>query len=53
MTSWKGPQQDPARDEPLGLADSLAVIVLPWLDPQAGQVTDGPCVVFRDPEASS
>jgi hypothetical protein len=42
MTGWAGPEHEPQRDEPLGLADSLAVILLPWLDPQAQ--TDPPCV---------
>jgi hypothetical protein len=42
MTGWAGPGHDPAEREPLGLADSLTVILLPWLDPQAQ--ADSPCM---------
>jgi hypothetical protein len=42
VTGWAGPGQSPAGREPLGLADSLAVILLPWLDPHAQ--ADSPCM---------
>jgi hypothetical protein len=43
MTGWAGPA--PQRQEPrLGLLSTLAVVLLPWLDPHA-ETTDGPCVV--------
>jgi hypothetical protein len=47
MTGWAGPGHDPAGRESLGLIDSVAVIVLPWLDRQAEP--DPPCL--RGPEA--
>jgi len=51
MTGWAYPPGPSPEPERLGLIDSLTVIFLPWLDRQAGELTDGPCVVETEPEA--
>jgi hypothetical protein len=52
MTGWAGAATQPERQpEQLGLIDSLVVILLPWLDRQAGEQADPPCLVIREPEA--
>ena len=49
MTGWAGPARQPERlPERLGLIDSLLVILLPWLDPQAAELANGPCPVAKD-----
>lgn len=58
MTGWAGPAREPTPDEHLGFLSSLAVILLPWLDPQArqlpgpqaSQLRDGPCVRVTEAE---
>ena len=52
MTGWAYPPGPSPEPERLGLTDFLAVLALPWLDPYHGRVTDGPCVVETEPEAT-
>jgi hypothetical protein len=50
-----GPEdQDASWHEPrLSHAQRLAAALLPWYRPQAGELTDGPCVITTEKEAEA